>query len=68
MQSLINTNDNYVGSTEDLSAYLGWLSNTRRDSEGCSISQNNIPNMNCIEHSTQALRIGHPGDLGKVIK
>ncbi|XP_033312196.1 tyrosine-protein kinase hopscotch isoform X1 [Bombus bifarius] len=67
IQSLINTNDNYIGSTEDLSAYLGWLSNARRDSEGCSISQNNIPNMNCIEHSTQALRIGHPGDLGEVM-
>ncbi|CAK9807573.1 Tyrosine-protein kinase hopscotch [Anthophora plagiata] len=67
MQGLINTNENYIGSTEDLSAYLGWLSNARRDSEGCSISQNNIPNMNCIEHSTQALRIGHPSDLGEVI-
>ncbi|CAK9814454.1 Tyrosine-protein kinase hopscotch [Anthophora quadrimaculata] len=67
MQGLINTNENYIGSTEDLSAYLGWLSSARRDSEGCSISQNNIPNMNCIEHSTQTLRIGHPSDLGEVI-
>ncbi|OAD58872.1 Tyrosine-protein kinase hopscotch [Eufriesea mexicana] len=67
MQGLINTSDNFVGSTEDLFAYLGWLSNARRDSEGCSISQNNIPNINCIEHSTQALRIGHPGDLGEVM-
>ncbi|KAK9304330.1 hypothetical protein QLX08_004310 [Tetragonisca angustula] len=63
-QGLINTNED---STEDLSAYLGWLSSARRDSEGCSISQNNIPNMNCIERSTQVLRIGHPGDLGEVI-
>ncbi|KAF3422404.1 hypothetical protein E2986_02653 [Frieseomelitta varia] len=64
MQGLINTNED---STEDLSAYLGWLSSARRDSEGCSISQNNIPNMNCIERSTQVLRIGHPGDLGEVV-
>lgn len=63
LQGLINTNDNYIDSTEDLSAYL-----TRRDSENCSISQNNIPNMNCIEHSTQALWIGHPSDLGEVTK
>lgn len=62
LQGLINTNDNYIDSTEDLSAYLA-----RRDSENCSISQNNIPNMNCIEHSTQALWIGHPSDLGEVI-
>lgn len=68
MRGLINTNENYVGSTEDLSAYLGWLSSARQDSEGCSLSQNNIPNMNRIERSAQALRIGHPGELGEVIK
>ncbi|XP_076165135.1 tyrosine-protein kinase hopscotch isoform X1 [Ptiloglossa arizonensis] len=67
MRGLINTNENYVGSTEDLSAYLGWLSSARQDSEGCSLSQNNIPNMNRIERSAQALRIGHPGELGEVI-
>lgn len=64
MQGLINTNED---STEDLSAYLGWLSSAKRDSEGCSISRNNISNMNCIERSTQVLRIGHPGDLGEVM-
>ncbi|CAL7948800.1 unnamed protein product [Xylocopa violacea] len=67
MQGLISTNENYINSTEDLSAYLGWLSNARRDSEGCSISQNNIPNMDSIEHSTQALRIGHHSDLNEVM-
>ncbi|XP_076665720.1 tyrosine-protein kinase hopscotch isoform X1 [Andrena cerasifolii] len=54
-------------STEDLSAYLGWLSSARRDSDGCPISQNNISNINHIEHSAQALRIGHPGNLGEVL-
>nr|XP_012148059.1 PREDICTED: tyrosine-protein kinase hopscotch isoform X3 [Megachile rotundata] len=66
-QSLINFNGTSVGSTEDLSAYLSWLSNTRRDSEGGSISQNNVPNMNCIDHSAQTLRIRHPGDLDEMI-
>ncbi|KZC14013.1 Tyrosine-protein kinase JAK2 [Dufourea novaeangliae] len=66
-QGLININENYIGSTEDLSAYFGWLSSARRDSEGCSISQNSISNMNPIEHSTQTLRIGHPGNLSEVI-
>lgn len=55
-------------STEDLSAYLGWLTSARKDSDGCPISQNNISNINHIEHSAQALRIGHPGNLGEVTK
>ncbi|XP_034184944.2 tyrosine-protein kinase hopscotch isoform X1 [Osmia lignaria lignaria] len=67
-QSLININGTSVGSLEDLSAYLSWSSNTRRDSEGGSVSQNNVPNMNCIEHSTQTLRIRHAGDLDEVIR
>ncbi|XP_076296086.1 tyrosine-protein kinase hopscotch isoform X3 [Lasioglossum baleicum] len=67
MQCLMNPNENYIGSTEDLSAYLGLLSSARRDSEGCSISENRIPNINRIEHSTQALRIGHHSNLGEVI-
>ncbi|XP_033329190.1 tyrosine-protein kinase hopscotch isoform X1 [Megalopta genalis] len=67
MQSLMNTNENYIDSTEDLSAHLDLLSGARRDSEGCSISENRIPNINRIGHSTQALRIGHHSNLGEVI-
>ncbi|XP_029033401.1 tyrosine-protein kinase hopscotch isoform X4 [Osmia bicornis bicornis] len=67
-QSLININGTSVGSLEDLSAYLSWSSNTRRNSEGGSVSQNNVPSMNCIEHSTQTLRIRHAGDLDEVIR
>ncbi|XP_017885743.1 tyrosine-protein kinase hopscotch [Ceratina calcarata] len=50
------TVDNCVGSTEELSAYLGWLSNGTRDTD-C----NDVSDIERIEHSTQ-LRLSHDLD------
>ncbi|KAK2578134.1 hypothetical protein KPH14_012606 [Odynerus spinipes] len=60
-RELININESYTGSAEELSNYLSWLKSTTRDIESC-----NDRSMNCTDRTTHALRITHDNSIGDV--
>ncbi|KAF7385653.1 hypothetical protein HZH66_011495 [Vespula vulgaris] len=64
-KELININESYTGSAEELSNYLSWLKSTARDIESCN-DRTMAGVINCSDRTTHALRITHDGSIGDV--